>query len=87
MFMSNNAFVAQGIERRTSNPQVAGSIPAKGAMRVLHNGSASAFQADSASSILVTRSKAPSSIGQDSRFSIWQDGFDSRWGYASLAQW
>ncbi len=28
----NNAFVAQGIERRTSNPQVAGSIPAEGAI-------------------------------------------------------
>jgi hypothetical protein len=44
-------------EQQTSNLLVAGSIPARGALRVLHNGSASAFQADSASSILVTRSQ------------------------------
>ena len=63
MYLLNNAFVAQRTEHSVSTRLVAGSTPAEGAMRVLHNGSASAFQADSASSILVTRSKAPSSIG------------------------
>jgi hypothetical protein len=45
------------VECRTVNSDVAGSIPARPAKRVLHNGSAPSFQVGCASSILVTRSR------------------------------